>query len=741
MKEAQAHFGVLFIDNCPEQNASLVSALHDLSIKTMTSPYNENYINLENFIFSELSCVVISFDDQKKAEAAVHAIRKKTNKLPILMLTAKKHHQKIPLDLFEKIQGVVWRKEDTPAFIAGRIEQEVKTYLENLSPPFFKALLKFSEDYKYSWHTPGHSGGIAFLKSPSGRMFYDFMGENVLRSDLSCSVAELGSLLEHSGPIKDAEENSAKTFGAERTFYVTNGTSTANKIAWQSFVNYGDTVVVDRNCHKSLLHTMILTGAKPLYFKPQRNAYGIIGPIPIKEYKIESLEAKKSTMHGKHIKIATVTNNTYDGVCYNVNVIKHKLNHCLDYLHFDEAWFSYAKFHPMFDQCYGMSPHPKEKTLPTVLATQSTHKLLAALSQASMVHCKSGKKPVNYEHFNEGYMMHTSTSPQYGIIASLDVASKMMQGKEGFNLIDEAIEESLIFRQTMSKINAHHNKKKTWWLAPWQPTSYMHNKKRTLFQNMPISELKKQSAWRLHSKDKWHGFDKIDKDYVMLDPTRTTLLCPGLDENGKFEKMGIPASLFSRFLENRGMVMEKTGFYSFLILFSIGITKGKASALISELYEFKRLYDKNTALEELFPELMADYPERYEGMGIKDLATEMHEAYKAEKITHVLKDVYEVLPKQATSPAQAFQSLVNDNVTSTPLTKLKGRTSAVMLVPYPPGIPIIMPGEVISQPIIEFLQAYEDFYSAFPGFETEVHGLVVKHSGGKAKFFVDVVKA
>jgi arginine/lysine/ornithine decarboxylase len=184
------------------------------------------------------------------------------------------------LEMVKEINEYIWVMEDTPEFIAGRINAAARRYREHLLPPFFGELVKFSKDFEYSWHTPGHAGGIAFLKSPAGRAFHAFFGEQLFRSDLSISVGELGSLLDHSGPVGEAERYAAKVFGADQTYFVTNGTSTANKIVFFGSVTKDDVVLVDRNCHKSSEHALTMTHSVAVYFMPTRNRYGIIGPIP-----------------------------------------------------------------------------------------------------------------------------------------------------------------------------------------------------------------------------------------------------------------------------------------------------------------------------------------------------------------------------------------------------------------------------------------------------------------------------
>ncbi len=703
---------------------------------------------------SHTMCCAILLDWDLTGESKGHhatnvidAIRARNDKIPIFIMTSKHTVQEIPTEIMSKVSGYVWILEDTPHFIAGRVEQAATRYIDHLLPPFFEELVHYTYEYKYSWHTPGHSGGLAFLKSPPGHIFFDFMGENTLRSDLSVSVPELGSLMEHSGPVGAAEAAAAKAFGAEQTYFVTNGTSTSNKMVWNGSVVPGDVVLVDRNCHKSIMHAIIMTGAKPVYFIPTRNDYGIIGPIHISEFEPETIRKKIEAcpfIEDKNtpVTLAVVTNSTYDGLCYNTVPIKERLGGLVENLHFDEAWFGYARFHPIYKNHFGMCDEHDPENHPAIFATQSTHKLLASLSQGSMVHVKSGRRKVEFDRFNEAFMMHTSTSPQYGIIASLDVATKMMEGTAGHALVDDSIDEAVIFRKKMvmtakdtAKIEKDPAKK--WWFGIWQPDKVIAKSDDSSLEN-------RQEHWVLGPKESWHGFANMEPNYIMLDPIKVTVITPGITGDGTMSEFGIPAGLVSRFLWSRGVVVEKTGFYSFLILFSIGITKGKSGTLLAELADFKALHDRNAPLEEVFPDLVEMHPERYAGLGLADFAHEMHEHLVRENITQVSQNVYATLPDQKMIPAKAYEQIVHSNTELVPLSELMGRIPAVMLVPYPPGIPIIMPGEQFNEKakgIVDYLRVYEDFDNAFPGFETETHGIELKNEGGRVRYYTSCIKA
>jgi arginine/lysine/ornithine decarboxylase len=220
-----------------------------------------------------------------------------------------------------------------------------------------------------------------------GRIFFDYFGENLLRSDLSISVGQLGSLLDHNGPIGEHEKYAARVFGAHRTYSVTNGTSTANRVIFTAAVGEQQIALCDRNCHKSIEHGLVLTGGIPTYLVPLRNRYGLIGPIPPSRLTPGALETSISDnplvtdeVNGRPV-YAVITNSTYDGLCYDARRVVELLDPSVDRIHFDEAWYAYARFNPIYRDRHAMHGDPKDHKGPTIFATHSTHKLLAALSR------------------------------------------------------------------------------------------------------------------------------------------------------------------------------------------------------------------------------------------------------------------------------------------------------------------------------------------------------------------------
>src|SRR6185503_19530755 len=445
------HFPVIVIDeDFRSENASglgiraLAKAIEDEGIEVIgVTTYND----LSQFAQqqSRASAFILSIDDEEftpgpeidqavlNLRAFIEEIRFKNSEIPIYLYGETKTSRHIPNDILRELHGFIHMFEDTPEFVARHIIREATSYLDGVAPSFFQALTAYAHDGSYSWHCPGHSGGVAFLKSPVGQMFHQFFGENMLRADVCNAVEELGQLLDHTGPVAASERNAARIFQCDSLFFVTNGTSTSNKMVWHYTVAPGDVVIVDRNCHKSILHAITMTGAVPVFLMPTRNHFGIIGPIPRDEFRWENIEKKiRAHPFARDVKtkprVLTLTQSTYDGIVYNVDTIKEMLDGKIETLHFDEAWLPHATFHDYYRGMHAIGkdrPRCKESM---IFSTQSVHKMLAGLSQASQILVQDSEKlMLNLHVFNESYHMHTSTSPQYAIIASCDVAAAMME--------------------------------------------------------------------------------------------------------------------------------------------------------------------------------------------------------------------------------------------------------------------------------------------------------------------------
>ena len=708
--------------------------------KVMTS---FTYEDAEEIFLSraDLGAVVIDWDlpeedccEKEDPSALTAAMRKRNSRIPILLMTDRLETENLAADDLRKINGCLWKTADTAEFLAGRIREHAAAYVRTIYPDFFGKLVKYSNRYKYAWHTPGHLGGQGFLRSPSGIALYKFFGENMFRSDLSISVPELGSLLDHEGAAGEAERNSARVFGADQTYYVLNGTSTVNQIIWRSRVTDGEIALVDRNCHKSLNYAMTITGALPVYMIPRRNKRGIIGPVRLSEFTPESIRSKieRSTLipanaKQQPVKMSALTNSTYDGICYNTVRIKEQLKQSVENLHFDEAWYAYAKFHPVYKHHFGMEGSRVKPEDPPVFCSQSTHKLLTAFSQASMLHIKNGGQvKIDPVIFNESYMMHGSTSPQYNMIASLDVATKMMDDN-GEVMMHDIIREAVQLRKEVARLHREFCEKNDWFFSMWQPCRVRIDSREIPFAEADTDCLAcHQEPWVLRAGDAWHGFEDIENNYVMLDPIKLTILTPGLNDDGTMEKCGIPASIVTNYLIAHNIVCEKTDYYSFLMLNSLGTTRAKQGTLLAALLKFKADYDANTPMAAVFPELVEAHPEHYAKTGLRDHCQAMHEWIMKHHLLDKMQAAFETIPDQAMKPADAFRKVVRGEVETVELAHAAGRIQAVMMVPYPPGIPVIMGGEIFNEkaaPILEYLLERQQFEEAFPGYEGDIHGV------------------
>lgn len=699
---------------------------------------------------SRASTFILSIDDEEfthDAETApalqnirtfIREVRRRNVDVPIYVYGETKTARHMPNDILRELHGVLHMFEDTPEFVARHLIREAKNYLNGIKPPFLKALLDYAEDGSYSWHCPGHSGGVAFLKSPVGQVFHQFFGENMLRADVCNAVEELGQLLDHNGAIGASERNAARIFNADHCFFVTNGTSTSNKIVWQHAVAPGDVVVVDRNCHKSILHSIVLTGAIPVFLRPTRNHLGIIGPIPREAFSPAAIKARMREhplLAGRDTdaltpRVLVLTQSTYDGIMYDTEVIKSALDGYVEALHFDEAWIPHAAFHPFYSTYHAMGKKRARPVSSVVYSTQSTHKLLAGISQASHILVQDAANPRFDRHlFNEAYLMHTSTSPQYAIIASCDVAAAMMEPPGGQTLVEESIAEALDFRRAMRQVGEQFPAG-DWWFKVWGP------------ETPEMEGMGSAQDWVLSGAGQdaqWHGFGGIEAGFNMLDPIKATIVTPGLNLDGRFDATGIPAPIVTKFLAEHGVIIEKTGLYSFFIMFTIGITKGRWNSLVTALQQFKDDYARNVPMWRILPDFCQKYP-CYEEMGLRDLCEHVHAIYARHDIARLTTGMYleEALP--AMKPSEAYAHIATHRTERVEIDQLEGRITTSLITPYPPGIPLLIPGEVFNRTIVEYLQFSRELHRLAPGFSTDIHGFVeVKDAAGQARYFVDCV--
>lgn len=494
---------------------------------------------------------------------------------------------------------------------------------EKADTPFYDALRDYVAQAKDSWHTPGHGGGDSFKGSPWVGDFYDFVGEEMLRADLSVSVPELDSLLHPTGVISQSQRLAAKAFGARKTYFATNGTSTSNKVIFQSLLAPGDTLLLDRNCHKSVHHGVILSGARPVYLDSSVNRhFGLFGPVPQATIRA-AIDAHPEA------KVLILTSCTYDGLRYDLKPIIALAHAAGIKVIVDEAWYGHARFHPEL--------RPTALECGADYATQSTHKVLSAFSQASMIHVND---PGFDEHlFRENFNMHASTSPQYTLIASLDVARKQAV-MEGYRLLDRSLRYA---RELREKINATG-----------------------AFRVLELDDLLPE---------------EVKDDGIRLDPTKLTI---------DISASGWSADELRDELINRyNIQVEKNTHNTLTLLLTIGTTRSKVSRLFDAMLRLAK--DRRPPLT------YARMPE-------------------APRFTRLA-----CLPRDAFYEAGEKLPVLDDS--GLPNAALNGRVCCDQIVPYPPGIPVLVPGQVIEPAIIAYLARLLQTQKSI-----ELHGLAL-HDG------------
>ena len=728
-----------------------------------------------------IGCIVLEWGpDEPLADVNrfISFLRGRGLEIPVFILVRRHTLEEIPVSILSEagVSGYVFLAEDTPEFIARNLVSHLEQYACSLKTPFFGAMVDYAEQGNQVWTCPGHNGGVFYQKSPIGRVFVEHLGEAVFRNDLDNSVVELGDLLVHEGPALQAQRAAAEIFGADRTYFVLNGTSTSNKIALSALVAPGDLVLFDRNNHKAAHHgALLLGGGIPVYLETNRNAFGLIGPMDypaldearIRE-KIRShplVTDANAWQRERPFRVGIIEQCTYDGTIYSAEVILEKLGPLCDYLLFDEAWAGFMKFHPLFKGRFAMGLEGLSPQRPGIIATQSTHKQLAGFSQASQIHVKDGHlagqdRKVEHRRFNEIFLLHASTSPFYPLFASLDVGAQMMKGRSGYVLWDDTIRLGIELRKKIRTLKREFEAKESdpahrWFFDPFVPDTVQVPRSmgkdangRAPWEELPTDLLAADPQyWTLEPGAAWHGFTHLASGYAMTDPNKLTLLTPGFDrQTGAYAEHGIPAAVLAEFLRENRIVPEKNDFNSILFLLTPGLESSKAGTLLSALVAFKRLHDRNARLEEVIPSLTAQHGSRYAGVGLRDLCQEMHAFYREHNTRALQHDQFrfEHFPEIVMTPQEAMHRLVQNRVDYLPIDEVEGRIAATLALVYPPGIGVVVPGERYDErarPMLDYFKMFERGGNLFPGFANEIQGVYREaQPNGTVRLYTYVVR-
>ena len=708
-----------------------------------------------------IGCMVVDWGKkglEGKTAALINLMRRRGLDFPIILLIRRKRFEDLPVEVLDFIDGYIFLSEETPPFIAKSLISRLKQYAETLKTPFFGALVDYAEEGNQLWTCPGHNGGVFYSRSPIGRVFMEHLGEAVFRDDLDNSVLDLGDLLTHEGPALRAQKEAAKIFGAEKTYFVLNGTSTSNKVALAALVTDGDLVLFDRNNHKAAHHgALMISGGVPVYLPTERNAWGLIGPMQWDSFDEGALRERirihplvkdpEAWKKPRPFRVAVVEQCTYDGTIHSAEMILRRIGHLCDYILFDEAWAGFMKFHPLYTGRFAMGLGDLGPDAPGIIATQSTHKQLASFSQASQIHMKDRhikgqKRRVEHRRFNESFMQYASTSPFYPLFASLDVGAQMMKGRSGEVLWGDTIRLGIELRKKIRAVRREFEEKETraerrWFFEPFVPDRVtipdasregaVHD---VAWESVGTDQLATDPAfWALAPDAAWHGFPNMAQGFAMTDPNKLTLLTPGFDrKTGAYEEHGIPAPVVAQYLRENRIVAEKNDLNSLLFLLTPGVEASKAGTLISGLVAFKKLHDDNVLLDEAIPEFARRRPARYAGVRLRDLCGAMHRFFRDANVSALQTRQFSAdhLPEIAMSPHAAARCLVRNDVDFLPIDELMGRVATTPFVVYPPGIATIVPGERITdraQPMIDYLKMFETCFNTFPGFDVEIQGV------------------
>ncbi|MCR9124799.1 MAG: aminotransferase class I/II-fold pyridoxal phosphate-dependent enzyme [Rhodobacteraceae bacterium] len=589
--------------------------------------------------------------------------------------------------------------------------------------PFFTALVNYSKQPTGVFHAMPISRGKSITRSHWIQDMGAFYGPNIFLAETSATSGGLDSLLEPHGPIKEAQELASRAFGSKQTFFATNGTSTCNKIVVQALVRPGDIVLVDRDCHKSHHYGMVLAGAEVLYLDSYPlNQYSMYGAVPLREIKHQLLALKAAGKLGR-VRMLLLTNCTFDGLVYNVEKVMEECLAIKPDLVFlwDEAWFAFARFSPTYRQRTAMrTANNLRKRLRTedhkaaydaqqsqlagasdeewlntrliappnarvrVYATQSTHKTLTSLRQGSMIHVNDQDFKGEVEQsFHEAYMTHTSTSPNYQIIASLDVGRRQVE-LEGFEFVQRQIEAAMSMRRAISSHPLLQKYFRVLTAGDMIPEEYRQSGVTSYYDN--------QQGWT----DMW---DCWEQDDFVLDATRVTLAVGGTGWDGDTFKTQV-------LMDKYGIQINKTSRNSVLFMTNIGTTRSSVAYLIEVLVEIAKelddLLDDASRMERLsFDRRVKNLTENYPPL--PDFSR-FHDAFRPDRVTPEgdIRTAYYASHDEANCDYLELNGSLKQAMDAG-----QEVVSAAFIIPYPPGFPILVPGQVISQEILAFMRALD----------------------------------
>lgn len=637
-----------------------------------------------------------------------------------------------------KVHKILHINELNEEEFSKELNKAADKYEEEMLPPFFDVLSEYSRRGNLQFACPGHQGGQYFVKHPAGRAMYEFFGENIFKSDICNADVDLGDLLIHEGPAMSAQTYAAKVYNADKTYFVMNGTSTSNSVVINAIVSPGDLVLFDRNNHKSIYNSALVSSAgKPVYLETSRNPFGFIGGIDAHCFNEEYLRSEAAKVDSEKAKekrpfrLAVIQLGTYDGTIYNARQVVDKIGHLCDYILFDSAWVGYEQFIPMMRDCSPLLLDLKPED-PGILVTQSIHKQQAGFSQTSQIHKKDShlrgqKRYVDHKRFNNAYMLYASTSPFYPLFAALDVNARMQDGEAGRKLWADCIKVGVEARKDVLE--------RCELLKPFIPPIV----KGKPWQDYPTEEIANNiEFFKFYPGEKWHSFEGYGENQYFVDPNKFMLTTPGINvETGEYEDFGIPATILANYLRDHRVVPEKNDLNSILFLLTPAESTSKMKGLVDHLVRFENLIKDDAPLSEVLPKLYAKYEERYKGYTIRRLCQEMHDFYKQNDAKTYQKLLFrrDSLPEYVMNPNEANIELKRNNAKLIPLNDIVGEIALEGALPYPPGVFCVVPGERWNIVAQKYFSILEEGINRFPGFAPEIQGVYLEKEDGKVRAY------
>lgn len=641
-------------------------------------------------------------------------------------------------EITNKVHKIIHINELNEEEFSKELNKAADKYEEEMLPPFFDVLSEYSRRGNLQFACPGHQGGQYFVKHPAGRAMYEFFGENIFKSDICNADVDLGDLLIHEGPAMSAQTYAAKVYNADKTYFVMNGTSTSNSVVINAIVSPGDLVLFDRNNHKSVYNSALVSSAgKPVYLETSRNPFGFIGGIDAHCFNEEYLRSEAAKVDSEKAKekrpfrLAVIQLGTYDGTIYNARQVVDKIGHLCDYILFDSAWVGYEQFIPMMRDCSPLLLDLKPED-PGILVTQSIHKQQAGFSQTSQIHKKDShlrgqKRYVDHKRFNNAYMLYASTSPFYPLFAALDVNARMQDGEAGRKLWADCIKVGVEARKDVLE--------RCELLKPFIPP--VVNGK--LWQDYSTEEIANNiEFFKFYPGEKWHSFEGYGENQYFVDPNKFMLTTPGINvETGEYEEFGIPATILANYLRDHRVVPEKNDLNSILFLLTPAESTSKMKGLVDHLVRFENLIKEDASLSEVLPKLYAKYEERYKGYTIRRLCQEMHDFYKKNDAKTYQKLLFrrDSLPEYVMNPNEANIELKRNNAKLVPLSDIVGEIALEGALPYPPGVFCVVPGERWNIVAQKYFSILEEGINRFPGFAPEIQGVYLEKEDGKVRAY------